>query len=307
MRRISSALTRAASNVCGDGVPVIVQSLRSLRNLHQRRHARHKSLTYDRRRYSRNWFLNGNNNFEVHETVAHEREATEMLAAYKCDDPRLWESLQLSTGKLEDLPARQRLDAITENMKYRWEVSDGGRGFDKAKMLLSALECFPEMLQTNQIGSFDDVNDATQDLFVQYVVALGKIATEAIPTHPNAVAMVIRAAEICDEFGCREQRDSMLQLAENSAKNLCKPYAFEREGERITLALPTVHQIQQALDMKLNLRGGKKEQTPAERDAAMARRWSWNSGIRRSQSPMVLKNRGQRPYDRFHKSLPSPS
>jgi hypothetical protein len=142
-------------------------------------------------------------------------------------------------------------------MKRRWNVRDGGRGYDKAKMVLSALECFPEMVKANQIGNFDNVGEPTQDLFVQYVVALGKIATEALPVHPNAVAMVIRAAEICDEFGCMEQRDSMLLLAENSARNICKPYTFEREDESISLALPTADQVARAMSTALRLRSNE--------------------------------------------------
>jgi hypothetical protein len=298
MRRILNSPVALIGSFKETSGSTVVTPHRFLRNLHQRRHVRAKSLVRNRRKYSRNWMLRGNNNFETHETVAHEREATEMFAAYKCDDTRLWESIQLSTTRLESLPPRERLDAIVGEMRYRWNVRDGGRGYDKAKMILSALECFPLMVKANQIGSFDEVGDQTQDIFVQFVVALGKVATEALPTHPNALAMVIRAAEICDEFGCMEQRDSMLSLAENCAKNLCKPYSFEREGEEIALAMPTPDQIGKAMSAALRLRNGEPSHLELQKE-----------NLKRAQAaakynPRALPWSGHKavnPYDRFHR------
>lgn len=181
--------------------------------------------------------LQANNNYELVEHKGHEREATEMFGNYWLDSNR--DHYVLSTTKLEDLPADQRLAALTSMMRHRWKVKDGNGGYDKAKMMLSAVECFAELRQLGAIGVFAQLPEPDQDTFLQYVESLVQIAQKCVHRHPNAIAMILRAAVICDEMRCNDKRDEVLRVAERCTHSLGKSYAFEREGQPLEVQPPT--------------------------------------------------------------------
>lgn len=205
--------------------PLLVQR-RGIRNLHQYPHARYKSLVKDTRRFSRNWFLTGGNNYELVSEAGHEREATENFAELRDDSDN--DAYVLSTNKLEDLPPAQRLNVLVDMMRRRWKVRDNNRGFDKAKLLLQALECFSEMRQLNQIKVFDQLPEPDQDVFLQYVEGCAQYAQACSHSHPDAVAVVVRAAQICEEMRCADKRDEMLHISEVMARRLDRAYASAR-------------------------------------------------------------------------------
>lgn len=215
----------------------LVTSARTLRNLHHYRHARHKSLVKERRKYSRNWYLSSGNNHELSETIAHEREATENFGEYRFDSKN--DRIVFSTSNLRDLPAKERLSALMNTvLKDRWRVKDKDRGFDKTKMLLEVLECFSEMKQLGTYTCFDDMPEEEQDMFLQQATSCAAFARRCSHSHPDAVAVLIRAAEICDELGCGEKRDELLSLAEQSAHTMGRALFHEREAETLKLVEP---------------------------------------------------------------------
>ncbi|KEG15225.1 hypothetical protein DQ04_00141130 [Trypanosoma grayi] len=197
-----------------------------LRNLHQYPTARYKSLVKDRRRFARNWWLTAGNNYELVHEVGHEREATECFAEYAQDSSN--DVYLFSTNRLDDLPPRDRLNAIVGIMRSRWKVNDGNRGFDKAKLLLQALECFAEMRLSGQIKEFDELPEPDQDTFLQYVEGCSQFAQACSHSHPNAAGILLRAAQICEEMRCPGKRDEMIHVAEVAAKRLDRAYSFSR-------------------------------------------------------------------------------
>jgi hypothetical protein len=194
----------------------------------------------ERNKYSRNWFLQKGDNHELVETKAHEREAFENFGVYKNDFDN--DRFVLSTSKLAELPAKERLGAIMMMMNERWKVKDGQRGFDKAKMALQAIECFAEMRELEQIPTFADMTDEDQDSFLLGVESCMQFAQRSFHQHPDAVAMMIRAADICDTLRCSEKRDEVLQMAEKCANRIGRAYAFEREGEELPQPPPPTFQ-----------------------------------------------------------------
>lgn len=222
---------------CGLQGIALTESARYLRNLHQYRHARHKSLVKERRRFSRNWYLQAGNNYEFSETKGHEREAFENFGVYRNDSDN--DHYVLSTADLKLLPAEQRLDAIHMLMEDRWKVKDGNKSFDKTKMVLMALECFAEMRELNRIPCFAEMEEADQDQFLQFADSCRMMASRCSHAHPDAVAAMIRAAEICDVLEAREKRDEILESAEKMTHALGRSLAYEREGEEIRLPKPT--------------------------------------------------------------------
>jgi hypothetical protein len=222
---------------------------RGIRNLHQYPHARYKSLVKDNRRFARNWFLSGGNNYELVSEVGHEREATENLATLRDDSDN--DVYVLSTNKLEDLPPAERLNVLVELMRRRWKVRDNNRGFDKAKMLLKALECFSEMRQLGQIKEFRELPEPDQDTFLQYAEGCAKYAQGCSHSHPDAVAIVFRAAEICDEMRCADKRDELIHITEVMAKRLDRAYASARPyATKAQLNPPSISEIHSKLRYK---------------------------------------------------------
>ncbi|KAG5465892.1 hypothetical protein CUR178_00607 [Leishmania enriettii] len=225
--------------------PIALQR-RGLRNLHQYRHARYKSLVKDCRRFSRNWWLTAGNNYELVSEVGHEREATENLAVLRDDSDN--DSFVLSTNRLEDLPPAERLNVLVALMTQRWKVKDNNRGFDKAKMLLKALECFSEMRLGGQIKVFEELPEPDQDTFLQYVEGCAQFAQGCSHSHPDAVAMVLRAAEICDEMRCVDKRDEMTHVAEKMAQRLDRAFASARPLEtKAQLRPPSITEMHSSL------------------------------------------------------------
>eukprot|EP00796_Vickermania_ingenoplastis_P006729 gene6729-4824_t len=238
-------------------------SCRTIKNLHQYPHARYKSLVRDRLRFARNWHLQSGNNYELVHDVGHEREAMENFGVYRDDSDR--DEYVLSTSRLEDLPPNIRLNAITALMAKRWKVKDGNRGFDKAKMMLSALECFSEMRLAQMIKPFDELPEPDQDTFLQYVESCSQFSQACSHSHPDAVAILIRAAQICDDMRCESKRDEMLVVAERACDGLGRAYHFSRPKERskpgaiLSTILPPSHTEMEAErvikeDMKMKRR-----------------------------------------------------
>nr|CCC94013.1 conserved hypothetical protein [Trypanosoma congolense IL3000] len=219
-----------------------------LRNLHQYTTARHKSLVKDRLRFSRNWWLTGGNNYELVHEVGHEREATECFTEYAQDSSN--DVYLLSTNRLADLPPRDRLNALVGIMRSRWEVKDANRGYDKAKLLLQALECFSEMRALGEIGTFDALKEPDQDTFLQYVEGCARFAQACSHSHPNAVKVLLRAAQICDEMRCSSKRDEMIQVAEGAANSMDRAYAFSRPHDTLKMTPPTLHENETNVRMK---------------------------------------------------------
>ncbi|AIO02713.1 hypothetical protein LPMP_355830 [Leishmania panamensis] len=228
--------------------PLTVQR-RGLRNLHQYPHARYKSLVKDCRRFSRNWWLTAGNNYELVSEVGHEREATENLAVLRDDSNN--DAYVLSTNRLEDLPPAERLNVLVALMTERWKVKDNNRGYDKAKMLLKALECFSEMRLAGQIKVFDELPEADQDTFLQFVEGCAQFTQSCSHSHPDAVAIVLRAAVICDEMRCVGKREEMTHVAEVMAKRLDRAFASARPLEtKAQLRSPSFTEIHSSLRMK---------------------------------------------------------
>ncbi|KPA81682.1 hypothetical protein ABB37_03990 [Leptomonas pyrrhocoris] len=228
--------------------PLLVQR-RGIRNLHQYPHARYKSLVKDNRRFARNWWLTGGNNYELVSEVGHEREATENFSTLRDDSDN--DAFVLSTNKLEDLPPAERLNTLVELMRVRWKVRDNNRGFDKAKLMLKALECFSEMRQLEQIKAFHELPEPDQDTFLQYVEGCVKYAQACSHSHPDAVAVVLRAAEICDEMRCTDKREELIHISEEMAKRLDRAYASARPYATKAQLLPTpISEVHSQLRMK---------------------------------------------------------
>lgn len=228
--------------------PLLLQC-RGIRNLHQYPHARYKSLVKDNRRFARNWFLTGGNNHELVSESGHEREATENFSTLRddCDD----DAYVLSTNKLEELPPAERLNVLVGLMRTRWKVRDNNRGFDKAKMLLKALECFSEMRQLGQIKVFNELVEPDQDIFLQYVEGCVKFAQGCSHSHPDAVAVVLRVAEICDEMRCAEKRDELIHVSEVMAKRLDRAYASARPyATKVQLKPLSISEVHSQIRMK---------------------------------------------------------
>ncbi|KPI90575.1 hypothetical protein ABL78_0335 [Leptomonas seymouri] len=205
--------------------PLLVQR-RGIRNLHQYPHARYKSLVKDCHRFARNWWLTAGNNYELVSEVGHEREATENFSTLRDDSDN--DAYVLSTNRLEDLPPAERLNVLVELMRARWKVRDSNRGFDKSKLLLKALECFSEMRQLGQVKVFGELPEPDQDTFLQYVEGCVKYAQACSHSHPDAIAVVLRAAEICDEMRCGDKREELIHISEVMAKRLDRAYASAR-------------------------------------------------------------------------------
>lgn len=225
---VRTLLSSSLYNSCGSGA--LVNSQRSIKNLHQYPHARYKRLVKERIRFSRNWWLTAGNNYELVSDVGHEREATENFGEYRNDSDN--DKFLLSTSQLKDLPPHIRLNTLVEMMRRRWAVKDANRGFDKAKMLLQALECFSEMRLANTIRPFDALPEQDQNTFLQYVEGCAQYAQACSHSHPEAVAVLIRAAEICDEMSCLEKRDEMIRVAERACDGMGRSYHFSRPPER---------------------------------------------------------------------------
>lgn len=222
---------------------------RGLRNLHQYPHARYKSLVKDCHRFARNWWLTAGNNYELVSEVGHEREATENFAVLRDDSDN--DAYVMSTNRLEDLPPAERLNVLVALMTERWKVKDNNRGYDKAKMLLKALECFSEMRLSGQIKVFDELPEPDQDTFLQYVEGCAQFAQGCSHSHPDAVAMVLRAAEICDEMRCVDKREEMTHVAEVMAQRLDRACASARPLETTAqLRPPSITEIHSGLRMK---------------------------------------------------------
>ncbi|CCW63309.1 unnamed protein product [Phytomonas sp. EM1] len=220
----------------------------SLRNLHQYPHARYKSLVKDRRRFARNWWLTGGNNYELVSEFAHEREATENFGEYRDDSKN--DTFLFSTNRLEDLPPAKRLDALAGIMKARWKVRDSDRGFDKTKLLLQALECFSELRLSGQIKEFNSLPAADQDTFLQYAEGCVKFAQACAHSHPDSVAVMLRVAQICDDMRCVDKRDELLRMTELAARRMDRSYAFARPRENINLTPPTLRDTYSSLEMR---------------------------------------------------------
>lgn len=228
--------------------PLTVQR-RGLRNLHQYPHARYKSLVKDCHRFSRNWWLTAGNNYEFVSEVGHEREATENFAVLRDDSDN--DAYVLSTNRLEDLPPAERLNVLVALMTERWKVKDSNRGYDKAKMLLKALECFSEMRLSGQIKVFAELPEPDQDTFLQYVEGCAQFAQGCSHSHPDAVAMVLRAAEICDEMRCVDKREEMTHVAEVMARRLDRACASARPLEtKAQLMPPSITELHSGLRVK---------------------------------------------------------
>lgn len=211
----------------------LVQQRCGLRNLHQYPHARYKSLVKDRLRFSRHWWIAAGNNYELVEDVGHEREATQNFGVYRDDSAK--DRFVLSTSHLSDLPPARRLNALRDIMRERWRVRDSNRGFDKARLLLQALECFSELRLSGQMSVFAQLPETDQNTFLQYVEGCVQFAQACVHSHPDAVAMVIRAAQICEEMRCTEKRDEVIRAAELAAQRMDRAYAFARPGDAVTL------------------------------------------------------------------------
>ncbi|KAK7194062.1 hypothetical protein NESM_000318900 [Novymonas esmeraldas] len=242
----------AATGMVLSSSPLTTQR-RGLRNLHQYPHARYKSLVKDCRRFSRNWWLTAGNNHELVSEVGHEREATENLAVLRDDSDN--DAYVLSTNRLEDLPPAERLNVLVEMMTARWRVKDSNRGYDKAKMLLKALECFSEMRLSGQVKVFDELPEPDQDTFLQYVEGCAQFAQSCSHSHPDAVAIVLRAAAICDDMRCVDKREEMTHVAEVMAQRLDRAYACARpHATKAQLNPPSVSQLQRDARMREHLK-----------------------------------------------------
>lgn len=213
-------------------------STRGLKNLHQYPHARYKSLVKDHIRFSRNWWLTAGNNYELVEDVGHEREASENFGEYRNDSDN--DTYVLSTSRLSDLPPHSRLDALREIMRKRWLVKDANRGFDKAKLLLMSLECYSEMRLADTLPEFDALPEPDQDTFLQYVEGCSQFAQACSHSHPEAVAILIRAAQICEEMRCSSKREEMLSVAERACDGMGRALYFQRQAEKKPTLQPSL-------------------------------------------------------------------
>ncbi|KAH9578018.1 hypothetical protein LSM04_002634 [Trypanosoma melophagium] len=274
---LSSTVLRAEVPILTSSVALTEQKA-GLRNLHQYPTARHKSLVKDRRRFARNWWLTAGNNYELVHEVGHEREATECLAEYSQDSNN--DVYLFSTNRLSDLPPRDRLNAIVGLMRSRWKVKDSNRGYDKAKLLLQALECFSEMRLSGQIKNFNELSEPDQDTFLQYVEGCSMFAQACSHSHPNAVGIVLRAAQICEEIRCTDKRDEMIHVAEVVANRMDRAYAFNRPNDVLKPIPPTLTDN----EMKLSL----KNSTELERRF-------------RDKAPQVLEKKQRPEYIRIHR------
>jgi hypothetical protein len=138
-------------------------------------------------------------------------------------------------------------------MEMHWKVNDGNRGFNKAKLMLESLEAFSDMRVSGHLGPFDELNEADQDLFLQYVESAVQFAQRCAHSHPDAVAVIIRAAEICDEMRCPEKRDEVIEVAERTARTMDKRLSYMRPSESsVPLLKKPMNEVEFEFKLKVN-------------------------------------------------------
>lgn len=186
--------------------------------------------------YNRKWELLMNNNHELIEEKAHEREATENFARYRYDDTTKRFIRYISDP--ETLPSRRRYD-------YYYSILTSRKGMTlpiKSTYALHALEAFRDMAQEGEIASqYGKWKELEQNHFIWLVDHVLENTRPLLKTRHTAVAFAIRAAAICDELGCSEKRDNALAASESMVAQMEKGYAYTRVGEALPSLISVVH------------------------------------------------------------------
>lgn len=186
------------------------ESRRHLRNLHRRRQERRRSFVKDAMHYSRNWFLQANNNHELREVVGHEREATENFARYRHDDNEA--TWYLSTSKINDIPPLQRIPILEAQMERRWRVK--GSSMDKLRDLIRSVECWEEAFTLGQISYFDSMPPEMKLTLSNYIDAIMHVSRNTSSNHHATISGLLRVADVCHTIRHPRQGD-LLNMADS--------------------------------------------------------------------------------------------
>ena len=218
---------------CSATRPLLCEQRRFIRNLHQYPKVRYRSVIRARFRFSRKWFLFGGNNWELHRVVGHELEAQCNFGVYKRDSAL--HPLKLSTSRLDDLPPVHRFNALLSMISRRWAVRDSFRSYDKMKLALQAAECCEDLCRAKQVRCCDLPNEQ-QSMFLDALDSAVLLAERCVHSHPDAVAAIIRCAEIAVNAGVEATlRDKIIHRAKEAAEIMPSSYAFAQSSRDLEL------------------------------------------------------------------------
>ena len=235
MQRLTTSMVASAVIATTACCTTTTSQKRSIRNLHRNKQERYKSQVKNPN-YNRKWELLMNNNHELIEEKAHEREATENFARYRYDDSTRRFIRYISDP--ETLSSRRKYD-------YYYSILTSRKGMTlpvKCMYALHALESFRDMAQEGEIASqYSKWKELEQNHFIWLVDHVLENARPILKTRHTAVAFAIRAAAICDELGCTEKRDNALSASESMVAQMEKGYAYTRRGESLPPLISVVH------------------------------------------------------------------
>lgn len=162
-------------------------------------------------------------NYEKVESWGHEREATENFAIYAYDSTK--DKLKLATSNMDDLPPMDRLSNLKMNFAAI-KGSDRYVSLEKARIALQCLECFADLKRCGRIRSAADLPAEHAEEYNEMLEAVVRIGELSSNRFPDAVAAMIRAAEIADYLHDAPGRDDALNRAETAARDIEREYAF---------------------------------------------------------------------------------
>lgn len=223
-------------------VSQLTTAARHIRNLHQYRHARNKSMVNDLK-FSRQWYLARGEGWEIKHEQGHELEAETNFAVYRYDS-RLQSSATAPLsgppiGKVGDIvDPLARYHSLLQRMRARWRVGRGA-SMDKLRMSLAAAEALVDFCRAEH-HTVRTLPQEHVDAIVDAFDATMGFATHLAGSHTSAVAAMIRIASLADEVELTAARDGALRVAKHAALRLEAKHAFaqpNREPSR-TMAEP---------------------------------------------------------------------
>eukprot|EP00759_Apiculatamorpha_spiralis_P055030 PhF_6_TR7217/c0_g1_i1/m.10784 len=153
-------------------------------------------------------------NNEVSEVIGHEREAFENFVVYKYSYANT--QAIMYTQNLHDLPPKERLEAVLDQMQILWEkrTKDLMTRAQKLRLASAALACFEDIskvhgLTLQQMGP--DYVQRFSDVVQSVVLLSGHVA----PYQPECIASLLHAASVCDVVGDPHLRGVCFEAAQS--------------------------------------------------------------------------------------------
>ena len=176
----------------------------------KKRTMRHRSAINDKR-MSRNPHIQVGANDELTESKGHELEAFANFSVYKYN--RENSPLVLHTNNLEDMPPKERLEAVLDIIQKRWKSKDSVAQLDRLQMCMQALDCFSDLceLQELPLSAFsEDYLSRFSEIVGCVCIMVQGLAT----TKPETVSALLYAADVCDKVGQGHYRTVCFERAE---------------------------------------------------------------------------------------------